>query len=337
MNNNLNQKDPLAAHTLPWFAVLALVVGAAPFAVMSESVRYPNLLIGSLCGLAAAFVLTRLPVMRRHAIVRMLLEVLALLLFASLIATSTGGLESYWLALFLLPLAAAAIVLSRFGFLLTAILVLIAYIVLGRLTPHTDITSSLFIIRLIGNLAPALITTGAISLLMTQVQDAEKQIRDLSTTDALTGLYNLRSFEQILEHTHAKAERSHAAYSIAVIELENLDQIKEAHGADASNQLIVSVATAIQRSIRNADALARLGPNEFAAVLFDADDAKAKVIGQRIRNNVYSGTISIANRLIRANVNIGMASYPKQPVAPDELFASAELRMRQDREFRKPG
>jgi len=337
MNNSVNQKEPLAAHTLPWFAVLALVVGAAPFAVMPESVTHPRLLIGALSGLAAAFLLTRLPAMKRHTVLRMLLEVLALLLFASLMTAATGGLESYWLALFLLPLAAAAIVLSRFGFLLTAILILIAYIVLGRATPHTDITSSLFIIRLIGNLAPALITTGAISLLMTQVQDAEKQIRDLSTTDALTGLFNLRSFEQILERTHVKAERTHAAYSIAVIELENLDQIKEAHGADAANQLIVSVATAIQRSIRNADALARLGPNEFAAVLFDADDAKAKVIAQRIRNNVYSGTVSIANRLIRANVNIGVSSYPKQPVAPDELFASAELRMRQDREFRKPG
>jgi diguanylate cyclase (GGDEF)-like protein len=226
--------------------------------------------------------------------------------------------------------------LSRLGYLLTAVLVLVAYIVLGALTPHTDLTSSIFVIHLIGNLSPALVATGAISLLMSEVQVAEQQIRDLSTTDALTGLYNLRSFEQMLERTHDKADRYGGMYSIAVIELENLAQIKESHGPDASNQMVIAVANAIQRSIRSADLLARLGPNEFAAILIDIDQDKAKTIAQRIRNHVYAGTVSVANRLLRANVSIGVANYPKQLLAPDELFASAEVRMRQDREFRKP-
>ncbi len=327
---------PLAMHTLPWFALLALVVGAAPFAVAAESVTHSSLLVGALIGLCIEFLIIRLPFFKRHLALRMLVDVLALLVYATLINASTGALGSYLLALFLLPLTAAAIVLSRLGFLLTAMLVLVAYLILGTLTPHTDLSSSIFIIRLIGSLAPALIATGSISLLISQVQVAEKQIRDLSTTDALTGLFNLRSFEQILKRTHDKAAHIHAAYSIAVIELDNLAEVKESHGAEASDQMIVAVANAIQRSIRSADALARLGANEFAAVLLDIDQDKAKVIAQRIRNHVYAGTISVANRLLRANVSIGVASFPAQPIPPDELFGSAELRMRQDREFRKP-
>ncbi|MES1191944.1 MAG: GGDEF domain-containing protein [Steroidobacter sp.] len=333
---NNTSLGPLASHTLPWFAVLAIVAGASPFAIAEESITHPRLLSSALLGLAVIFCATRLPLLKRHFILRMLLEVLALLAFAALMSAATGALGSYWLALFLLPLTAAAIVLSRIGFLLTALLVLMAYVVLGLLTPHTDIGSPLFVIRVIGNLAPVLIATGAISLLMTQVQNAEQQIRDLSTTDALTGLYNLRSFEQILMRTHDKAEQARGMYSIAVIELENLDQLKQNHGPDAANQMVMAVASAIQRSVRSADALARLGPSEFAAILFDIDRDKATVIAQRIRNNVYAGTVSVANRLVRANVSIGVASYPSQPLPPDELFASAELRMRQDREFRRP-
>lgn len=336
MKSNNKSLAPLASHTLPWFAVLALVVGAAPFAIASESLKHPHLLVGALIGLATVFLATSLPLLKRHFIVRMLLNVLGLLVFATLLGAATGALGSYWLALFLLPLTAAAIVLSRAGFLLTAVLSLVAYVVLGELTPFTDITSSIFIIRLIGSLAPALIATGAISLLMGQVQTAEQQIRDLSTTDELTGLYNLRSFEETLTRIHVKAERTQGMYSIAVIELENLMQVKESHGADAANQMVVAVASAIQRSVRSADVLARLGPNEFAAILFDTDSDKAKVVAQRIRNNVYASTISVANRLLRANVSIGVANYPRQSVSPEELFASAELRMRQDHELRKP-
>jgi len=327
---------PSASHTLPWFVMLALVVGVTPFAVAAESITHPALLMAAVGGLSVEFALLRLPPFKRRPVLRMLVEVLALLAYATLINVATGALGSYLLALFLLPLTAAAIVLNRTGYLLTAVLVLLAYIVLGALTPHTDLTSSIFVIHLIGNLSPALVATGAISLLMSEVQVAEKQIRDLSTTDGLTGLFNLRSFEQMLERTHEKAERYGGMYSVAVIELENLAQIKESHGPDASNQMVVAVANAIQRSIRSADLLARLGPSEFAAILIDIDQDKAKTIAQRIRNHVYAGTVSVANRLLRANVSIGVANFPKQPVAPDELFASAELRMRQDREFRKP-
>lgn len=328
---------PLATHALPWFALLAAAVGAAPFAVARDNLQYPQMASAALVGLLLETTLTRLlPVFRQRTGLRILVDIVTLLLFAGLISAATGGLESQVLALFLLPLTAAAIALSRFGFMLAALVVMVAYLVLGAITPHVDVLSSAFVIRIIGNLAPVLIATAAISMLMSQMQVADLQIRNLSASDALTGLMNLRAFEQLLAQTHNRAEHSGRAYSVAVIDLDNLSQITTAHGHDAGNQVLLAVADAVKRSIRDADTAARLGGNELAVVLQDADADAAAAVAQRIRNSVYAGTISAANRLLRANVSIGVASFPKDQLTPSQLLNQAAQRVQKDRSLRKP-
>jgi diguanylate cyclase (GGDEF)-like protein len=327
---------PLATHTLPWFALLALAVGAAPFAVASETLLRPRLALLALTGLLLEVVLTRvLPGLRQRKGLRVLLDILALLLFATVMSAATGALDSHLLALYLLPLTAAAIALSRFGFGLISLLMLLTYLLLAWLTP-VAIVSSAFVIRLIGTLAPALIATGSISVLMRHMQQAEQQIRDLSATDALTGLLNLRAFEQLLEQTHQQAERTGHAYSLAVIDLDNLLEVNSAHGHEAANQMLVAVAQAVQHSIRSADTAARLGGNELAVLLQGAESATANTVAQRIRNAVYAGTISVANRLLRAQVSIGVASFPKDQFSSRQLLDQAVQRMQKDRTLRRP-
>ncbi|MGC3981217.1 MAG: GGDEF domain-containing protein [Steroidobacteraceae bacterium] len=328
---------PLASHTLPWFALLAAAVGAAPFAVAGETLLHPQLAAFALMSLLVETTVTRLlPYFKTRTGLRVLLDIVALLLFALLVCAATGGIESHLLTLFLLPLTASAIVLSRFGFTLAALVTLLAYVLLGALTPTVDLLSSAFVIRIIGGLAPTLIATSAIALLIGQIQVAEQQIRDLSSSDALTGLMNLRAFEQLLEQTHEKAERSGRAYSVAVIDIDNLAAINDAHGHSAGNQTLLAVAGAVRRSIRTDDTAARLGGNELAVLLHDADPNSAGAVTQRIRNNVYAGTISVANRLLRANVSIGTASFPKDQLSPRELLNQAAQRMQKDRSLRRP-
>lgn len=337
MNTKVTQPlVPLAAHTLPWFGLLALAIGVAPFAVADATLQHPVLGLAGLVLLLVELAITRLlPGLRQQKSVQVLFDILALAIFATLMSAATGGLESHLLALYLLPMTAAAIVLSRIGFLLLALLVLMAFLLLAWLTP-VNILSSAFVIRLIGTVAPVLIATGSISILMSHMQRAEQQIRDLSATDALTGLLNLRAFEQLLEQTHQQAERTGHAYSLAVIDLDNLVEINAAHGHEAGNQMLLAVAQAVQHSIRSADTAARLGGNELAVLLQGAEPAIAHTVAQRIRNSVYAGTISVANRLLRANVSIGVASFPKERFSARELLNQAAQRMQKDRALRRP-
>lgn len=328
---------PLATHTLPWFALLALAVGTAPFAVSPATILKPGLAIAALIVLAAETLLTRIvPALRRRTGVRVVLDILALLAFASLMTSASGALDSHLMALFLLPLTAAAIVLSRLGFVLMVVLVTFFYVLMAAITPGIELLSSAVVIRLIGDLAPKLIATGAISLLITQMHQAEQQIRDLSSRDALTGLLNLRSFEQTLDSAQQHAGRSGRGFSVAVIDIDNLAQINEAHGHDAGNQLLIAVADAVRRSIRSMDSAARLGGDEMAVLLLDSDPTAATTVAQRIRNNVYAGTVSIGNRLVRANVSIGMAHFPMDGLLPKELVAHALAALQKERSQRRP-
>jgi two-component system cell cycle response regulator len=152
------------------------------------------------------------------------------------------------------------------------------------------------------------------------MHSAVKKIRALASTDVLTGLMNLRTFEHVLQQEHRKAERFGRTYSLIMIDVDNLAQINETLGHDAGSLILNAVASAITRSLRSSDVAARLGGDEF--------------IAQRIRNNVYAGTVSVANRLIRANVSVGVANFPADHLYPKELMILADQRMRQDHDLR---
>jgi len=170
--------------------------------------------------------------------------------------------------------------------------------------------------------------------LIREMQTAVQRISDLAATDQLTGLLNLRAFEEVLQQEHRKAERFGRPYAVVMIDVDNLTQVNETLGHEAGSQVIASVAAAITRSIRTSDVAARVGGDDFVVLLTEADVATAAGIAQRIRNNIYASTISVAKRLIRANASVGVANFPQDQQYSKELMMLADQRMKQDRELR---
>jgi len=185
-------------------------------------------------------------------------------------------------------------------------------------------------------LAPGVAVAVTLGALIGRMQTAAQRIRDLAATDSLTGLLNLRAFEDVLQQEHRKAERFGRPYTLVVVDTDNLKVVNETLGHEAGSQVIVAVGAAIARSIRGSDIAARLGGDEFVVLLSEADAATGAAIAQRIRNNVYAGTVSVANRLIRANASLGVATFPEDHLYPKELMILADQRMQQDRELRRP-
>lgn len=152
----------------------------------------------------------------------------------------------------------------------------------------------------------------------------------------MTGLLNLRSFEQLLDQQQRYTERDGQPYGLLMIDIEGLQQVNEEHGYEVGNEILVVVAAAINRSIRKTDVAARFGGDEFVVLLPLADAVTGAVIAQRIRNNVYAGTVRAANRLLRVTVNVGAATYPTDYMRAKELLMLAHQRMQQDRDLRRP-
>jgi diguanylate cyclase (GGDEF)-like protein len=325
-----------AVNILLWFELLGLAIGAAQFFV-SPSVMTDRRIAAAALGLMLIVaVLTRaLPRFKKRLWERCAWENFALLAMATGLAYSTGGIHSPLQALFLLPLTGAAISLGRWGYSAIAAAAIAAGVVLAATTLDSSLDGSTLIVWLIGSLAPALIATTAISVLVEQMQGAERYIQDLSASDGLTGLLNPRAFEEALAREHRKGERHGRPYCLLVVDVENIGQINSTLGHDAGNQLIIAVSNAITRSIRATDVAARFGGDEFAVLLTDTDFNNATTVGQRIRSHVYAGTVSIGNRMVRANVHLGLACFPKDRRGYKELLVLADQRMQHDRELHR--
>ncbi len=318
--------------------LLTLAIGALQFAFVPDSVERPLLAATALGLLTVSILFSRVvpafqrPIARQHCI-----DIAALIVCITLFAVATGSAHSFLVPLYLIPLVGASLAFGRWWvvLLLTTVIAAVGFL-LGALTPQMDIAGPEFGVQLLSVLAPGAAVALIIAALIEQMNSAVQRISDLASTDALTGLLNLRSFEEILQQEHRKAERFGRPYTIVVVDVDNLAHINETMGHEAGSQILGAVAAAITRSIRTSDVAARLGGDEFVVLLTEADTAMGGAIATRIRNNVYAGTVSVANRLIRANVNVGTANFPEDHLYPKELMILADQNMQQDRALRRP-
>lgn len=328
----------LATKAILWLELLALAIGALQFAFAPSTVLQPMLASLALALLTVSILLARTlpalqrPVARQHGV-----EIIALTVCVTLLAAATGAAQSALVTLYLIPLTAVALAFGRWWLVALLALVIAGLAsLLGALTPGVDIRSAQFVVLTLSALAPGVAVALILGALIEQMHSAVQRISDLAATDHLTGLLNLRAFEDLLQQEHRNAERFGRPYTLVMVDVDNLAQVNELLGHEAGSQVIVSVAAAISRSIRASDVAARLGGDDFIVLLTEADAATGASIAQRIRNNVYAGTISVAHRLIRANASLGLATFPDDHLYPKELMMLADQRMRQDQELRRP-
>jgi diguanylate cyclase (GGDEF)-like protein len=93
---------------------------------------------------------------------------------------------------------------------------------------------------------------------------AHDEIRQLASTDALTGLTNLRGFEQNIENRPGRRP-----FAILAMDVDGLKKMNDTKGHAAGDALLVHIAATIKQAMRRGDVLARLGGDEFAAFLVD--------------------------------------------------------------------
>ena len=285
----------------------------------------------------AALIVRVVPWFRSRQGVSHRFEISALFVFAVLLTVSTGATSSPFLSFYALPVVASALLSKPWHVLLLAVAVLLVTLVQsGLLDAMNDMVFLTTAAVALNVLAPAFAAALILAWVREKMGATELRITELAATDGMTGLLNLQAFEQLMEQHHRDSERSGQAYSMLVLGVDGLRQTNESLGHEAGSQLIIAVAKAIGRSIRASDRAARMGGDVFIVLLSGADQATANGIAQRIRNNVYNGTLQLENRMVRASVSIGVATYPKDEQTSKALMIQADQRMEQDKALRRP-
>jgi diguanylate cyclase (GGDEF)-like protein len=148
-----------------------------------------------------------------------------------------------------------------------------------------------------------------------QVQQANARLAELASTDSLTGVANRRHFMARAGMEVARSQRSGAALSLLCLDLDHFKLINDRHGHQAGDQVLKSVAAEIQRSLRPADLLARVGGEEFHVLLPDTALSQGVDVAERIRAAVETLRIPAEGDTLQVTVSAGCAQLAVD--APD--------------------
>lgn len=187
---------------------------------------------------------------------------------------------------------------------------------------HVALASAVLLVTLLAAESNAagpvwLVNTGTAAVTGLVVSTLVRRIRELATTDPLTGLANRRAWNDTLDVEVARAAREAGHLSVAIMDLDGLKQINDQRGHAAGDEAIIRVTHIWRSHIRSGDLLARLGGDEFGLMLADCPTADAQLLLQRIRR--ASSTPS---------VSCGLATLTEDDSA-QSLVARADLALNQ--------
>ena len=222
--------------------------------------------------------------------------------------------------LYFLPLARAAIVFGKRGAIVASLIAttiwLLSQYFSGREYSHEYIWAINFL------------TQGAafllVTFLMASLRTALGRERELSRTDALTGLLNSRALHEIAGAELTLCHRSKRPAVMAFIDLDNFKNVNDNHGHDRGDSLLRHVAKVLMSSLRSSDVVARIGGDEFAIFLPETDADQARSILEEMHVQLHQ----LADfKNLQVGASIGAVAYATSPPNLLDMIQEADAHM----------
>ena len=166
---------------------------------------------------------------------------------------------------------------------------------------------------------------------LTRRCDELHQLRDLAGRDPLTGAANRRTFEEELAREVARHRRTHEAFAVILLDLDEFKQRNDCFGHQAGDVALTSLVQACMRTVRETDVVARIGGDEFAVLLPGSNQAGATALAARLREAVEQ--CEVPGGSLRVSVGIGAAEYGRS--AAESIVNAADLDLYRDKALRK--
>jgi diguanylate cyclase (GGDEF)-like protein len=152
---------------------------------------------------------------------------------------------------------------------------------------------------------------------------AEKELRQLASTDSLTSLYNRRAFDQLLETEWVRAIREGRAVALLMIDADHFKAYNDKEGHQAGDAALAAIACCIAVNVSKAALAARYGGEEFAVLLPGASLHEAYRAAENIRKGVAD--FPSMGQSSHPTVSIGITSQlPAAEDASDRMVAAAD-------------
>ena len=163
-----------------------------------------------------------------------------------------------------------------------------------------------------------------------RIEDVVGGLASAARTDVLTGLLNRRGFEEAFELELERARRGGHALSVLVGDLDNFKQINDRFGHHVGDVALARASDVLDGRKRRIDTVARLGGEEFALIVPEADDHAAYMLAERLRTSLRD---AFKGESVPVTISFGVATFPSHGesyetllgTADDALYAAKEL------------
>ncbi|QVM87366.1 sensor domain-containing diguanylate cyclase [Pseudomonas lalucatii] len=166
---------------------------------------------------------------------------------------------------------------------------------------------------------------------ITEEKASARELHQLAHHDPLTGLANRLVFEEHLARAIERARRNVTRIALVFIDLNGFKTINDQHGHAAGDQVLVTTGARLRRTLRESDTLARIGGDEFVAILEDfsmtrAVEDEARAIAEKLLA-ALTKPIQVGDTLHRTGASLGIAVFPDHAPSMDRLIHLADMAM----------
>jgi diguanylate cyclase (GGDEF)-like protein len=144
--------------------------------------------------------------------------------------------------------------------------------------------------------------------LETQLRKERKDFEHRAQHDALTGLWNRRAVMDHLARELDRGSRKGSCVGLIYADIDHFKRVNDTYGHPVGDEVLVNIARALEKQLRNYDGVGRFGGEEFVTVVTCNNEREVHALGERLRKRVESQTISTTAGPLRITMSVGIAS-----------------------------
>lgn len=165
---------------------------------------------------------------------------------------------------------------------------------------------------------------------ITALKEHEQRLEHIAHYDALTTLPNRTLLADRMHQAMAQAQRRETLLAVAYLDLDGFKAINDRHGHETGDLLLLALASRMKDALREGDTLARMGGDEFVAVLLDLPDAAASLPMINRLLTAAAQPIAAGELVLQVSASLGVTFFPQaDEVDADQLLRQADQAMYQ--------
>ncbi|HMY40315.1 MAG TPA: diguanylate cyclase, partial [Marinagarivorans sp.] len=168
--------------------------------------------------------------------------------------------------------------------------------------------------------------TAALQAALCEVSKLNMELSKQTITDSLTGLFNRRHFDHLLDSEVRRAAREHRPISLVLIDIDHFKKINDTYGHPVGDDCLIQLARLLRQVVRQPpDIVFRFGGEEMALLLPGSDAAGAQVVAEKICSLVAASEFCYPAGCLQLTLSLGVGSLiPSQNTQPREVFELAD-------------